>query len=122
MPGDGPASSKKGTRFPYGFPEESEQKSTPSRPVCWTDQRTYPILSGMETRDAFRQRVRREQLVKARLRVAAMRLTDAEQERIWAIVAVHEAGLSSRQIAAATGLSRRRIHQLLQGHKEPREA
>jgi DNA-binding phage protein len=76
----------------------------------------------METREAFRQRVRREQLVKARLRVAAMRLTDAEQVWIWAIVAVHEAGLSSRQIAAATGLSRRRIHQLLQDHKEPREA
>jgi hypothetical protein len=68
----------------------------------------------MGTREAFRQRVRREQLRKARLRVATVRLTDAEQERIWAIVAAHEAGLSLRQIAAATGLSHSRIHQLLQ--------
>jgi hypothetical protein len=30
------------------------------------------------------------------------------------MVAAHDAGLSIRQIAAATGLSRSRIHQLLQ--------
>jgi hypothetical protein len=68
----------------------------------------------METREALRYRVRREQQLKARLRLATTRLAEAEQERIWAIVAAHQAGLSIRQIAATTGLSRSRIHQLLQ--------
>jgi IclR helix-turn-helix domain len=68
----------------------------------------------METRAAFRNRVRYEQQLAARLRLATTRLAEAEQERSWAIVAAHQAGLSIRQIAAATGLSRSRIHQLLQ--------
>ncbi len=68
----------------------------------------------METREQLHQRVRGEQQLKAQLRLATTRLADAEQERIWAIVAAHQAGLSIRQIAAATGLSRSRIHQLLQ--------
>ena len=68
----------------------------------------------METCEQFHQRVQHEQQLKARLRVATARLTEAEQERIWAIVAAHYSGLSVRQIAAATGLSRSRIHQLLQ--------
>jgi transposase len=68
----------------------------------------------METREQLHQRVQRDQQLKARLRLATTRLADAEQERIWAIVAAHQAGLSIRQIAAATGLSRSRIHQLLQ--------
>lgn len=67
----------------------------------------------MEIREVLRQRVRREQHLNARLRLATTRLVEAEQERIWAIAAVHHAGLSIRQIAAATGLSRNRIHQLL---------
>src|SRR5262245_35557979 len=68
----------------------------------------------METREQLPQRVQHEQQLKARLRLATTRLTAAAQERIWAIVAAHHAGLSIRQIAAATGLSRSRIHQLLQ--------
>src|SRR5215471_14879617 len=72
------------------------------------------ILKVMETREQLHQRVRHEQQLKARLRVATTRLAEAEQERVWAIVAAHHAGLSIRQIAAATGLSRSRIHQLLQ--------
>lgn len=68
----------------------------------------------METREQLHQRVQREQQLTARLRLATTRLAAAEQERIWAIVAAHHAGLSIRQIAAATGLSRSRIHQLLQ--------
>ena len=68
----------------------------------------------METRVAFRNRVRYAQQLAARLRLATTRLAEAEQERIWAIVAAHQAGLSIRQIATATGLSRSRIHQLLQ--------
>jgi hypothetical protein len=47
-------------------------------------------------------------------RLATTRLKDAERERLWAIVAAHEAGWSIRQIATATSLSRSRIHQLLQ--------
>ena len=51
----------------------------------------------------------------ARLRLAMTRLADAERERIWAMVAAKEAGLSIRQIARATGVSPTRVHQLLQG-------
>ena len=98
----------------FGFPEELEQKSTRSCPVYWTDEREVGILKHMETREAFRRRVRYEQQLAARLHLATTRLAEAEQERIWAIVAAHQAGLSIRQIAAATGLSRSRIHQLLQ--------
>src|SRR5262249_41603776 len=68
----------------------------------------------METPEAWQQRVRREQQMIARLRLAVTRLADAERERIWAIVAAKEAGLSIRQIARATGMSPTRIHQLLQ--------
>jgi hypothetical protein len=100
-----------------GFPEESEQKSTLSCPVCWTVTCKPAILKDMETREVLRQRVRREQQLKTRLRLATTRLADAEQERIWAIVAAHQAGLSIRQIATATGLSRSRIHQLLQDNE-----
>jgi integrase len=51
----------------------------------------------METREALRQCVRREQQLIARLRFATTRLTDADRERIWAIVVVKEAGLSIRK-------------------------
>src|ERR671914_1845965 len=68
----------------------------------------------MRTREEIRQLVQHERQLKTRLRLATTRLADTEREHIWAIVAAHEAGLSIRKIAAATGLSRSRIHQLLQ--------
>ena len=68
----------------------------------------------MDTRDERRQHFLREQQIKQRLRLATRRLYGAERERIWAIVAARDAGLSIRQIATATGLSRSRIHQRLQ--------
>ena len=68
----------------------------------------------MDAREERRQRFQHEQQTKQRLRLATTRLHQAEQERIWAIVAARDAGLSIRQIATATGLSRSRIHQLLQ--------
>ena len=74
----------------------------------------------METHDEFEERIRREQQFAARLRLATERLEDAQRERIWAIVEAHQAGLSVRQIAAATGLSSSRVHQLL-GSDEARE-
>jgi hypothetical protein len=67
-----------------------------------------------KTRAEIHQLVQHERKLKTRLQLATTRLKDAERERIWAIVAAHEAGLSIRNIAAATGLSRSRIHQLLQ--------
>src|SRR5262245_22697989 len=76
----------------------------------------------METPQAWRQRIRREQQLIARLRLATTRLADADRERIWAIVSAKEAGLSIRQIARATGLSPTRVHQLLkadEGHEIP---
>ena len=69
----------------------------------------------METPEALQQCVRREQQMIVRLRLAMTRLADAERERIWAIVAAQEAGLSIRQIARATGVSPTRVHQLLRG-------
>src|SRR5215831_396782 len=66
------------------------------------------------TREEIHQLVQQERKLKNRLQLATTRLEEAERERIWAIVAAHDAGLSIRQIAAATGLSRSRIHQLLQ--------
>jgi len=69
------------------------------------------------TREELRQLVQHERKLKNRLRLATTRLEEAERERIWAIVAAHHAGLSIRKIAATTGLSRSRIHQLLQEHE-----
>jgi DNA-binding transcriptional MerR regulator len=54
-----------------------------------------------------------EQRLIGRLKSANIRFTDAQVERIWAIVSAHQAGLSIRKIARATGLSSSRIHQLL---------
>jgi hypothetical protein len=67
----------------------------------------------MDTRDERRQHFQHTQQIKKRLRLATTRLYEAEQERIWAIVAARDAGLSIRQIATTSGLSRSRIHQLL---------
>jgi len=69
------------------------------------------------TREELHQLVQHERKLKTRLQLATTRLAEAERERIWAIVAAHDAGLSIRNIAAATGLSRSRIHQLLQDHE-----
>ena len=71
----------------------------------------------METGEALRQRVQHEQQLTTRLAVAITRLDAAARERLRAIMAAHEAGWSLRKIAAATGLSRSRIHQLLQEEK-----
>src|SRR4051794_36748455 len=74
----------------------------------------------METNDQFRERIQREQGLAARLRLATERLEEAQRERIWAVVEAHQSGLSMRQIAAGTGLSSSRVHQLL-GSEESRE-
>src|SRR5437763_5865436 len=74
----------------------------------------------MKTNDEFHERIRREQRFTARLRLATERLEEAQRERVWAIGDAHQSGLSIRQIAAATGLSSSRVHQLL-GSDESRE-
>jgi hypothetical protein len=63
---------------------------------------TNDYAQRMETREALRQRVRHERQLQTRLHLATTRLEDAKRQRIGAIVAAHEAGLSSRKIAAAT--------------------
>ncbi|HEY2423722.1 MAG TPA: hypothetical protein VGH55_06440 [Chthoniobacterales bacterium] len=65
------------------------------------------------TIEDFRQRVQIQQGPVAQLRTANIRFSDAQTERVWAIVSAHQAGLSIRKIASATGLSSSRIHQLL---------
>ncbi len=67
----------------------------------------------METAEEFRERWRREQQLRERLRLAAFRLEAAEVERVWAVLSAHRQGLSIRKIATAVGLSRARAHQLL---------
>src|SRR3954465_10953126 len=74
----------------------------------------------MGPNDEFEEQIRRERQFATRLRLATERLEDAQRERIWAIVEAHQSGLSVRQIAAATGLSSSRVHQLL-GSDEARE-
>src|SRR6478735_2825275 len=74
----------------------------------------------METNDQFCERIRREQRLTARLRLATERLEEAQRERIWAVVEAHQSGLSIRQIAAATGLGPSRGHQPL-GSEESRD-
>src|SRR5437763_11221491 len=74
----------------------------------------------MQTPDEFREQIRREGRHTDRLRLATERLEEAQQERSWAVVEAHQAGLSIRQIAAATGLSRSRVHQLL-GSEQARQ-
>ena len=64
-------------------------------------------------REDLRQRAQLEQKLIARLRTATLGFSDAQTERIWAIASAHQAGLSIRKIAGATGLSSSRIHQLL---------
>jgi hypothetical protein len=67
----------------------------------------------METPEERRQRIHREKQLSTRLQLATTRLEAAQQERLWAIATAYEAGLSIRKIAAATGLSSSRVHQLL---------
>jgi hypothetical protein len=72
------------------------------------------MLRDMGTHEDIIHRIRRERQLITRLQLATTQLADTERERIWAIVAAHKAGLSIRKIAAATGLSASRVHQLLQ--------
>src|SRR5438067_1057008 len=67
----------------------------------------------METHEEFQQRWRREQRLRHRLGLAAFRLDAAQVERVWAVLSAHRQGLSIREIAAAVGLSRARVYQIL---------
>jgi hypothetical protein len=67
----------------------------------------------MGTPRAWRERIRHEQDLIARLRIAALRFVDAQTERMWAMVAAQRAGLSVRLIGAATALSASRVHQII---------
>ena len=49
----------------------------------------------------------------SRLKLAAARLQDSEQERLWALVAAQKDGMSLRDMAREVGLSRSRVQQLL---------
>ena len=52
----------------------------------------------MDTREERRQHFLCERRAKQRLHLATTRLHEAEQERIWAIVAARDAGLSIQQM------------------------
>jgi hypothetical protein len=67
----------------------------------------------VQTAEAIRELVRKEKQLIERLRTANIRFADAQLERMWAIQSAHDAGLSIRQIAVASGLSSTRVHQLL---------
>ena len=53
------------------------------------------VARGQKIEDV-RQRLQGEQELIARLRTANVRFSDAQTERIWAIVSAHQAGLSIR--------------------------
>jgi hypothetical protein len=67
----------------------------------------------MDSPEQSNQRIVGEKQLNARLRLATIRVADADRERRWSIARAQAAGLSIRKIAAATGLSASRIHQLL---------
>ena len=50
---------------------------------------------------------------RGRLQLAAARLEDADQERLWALVSAQSDGMSLRDMAREVGLSRSRVQQLL---------
>jgi hypothetical protein len=52
----------------------------------------------------------------ATVQAAEAARVQAEQTRVALMAEAHQAGWSCAQIAAATGLSRSRVHQLLQAH------
>ncbi len=79
---------------------------------CTVGLQTY-IIRAMSNNEPLSEQVRQHRQIKDRLQTAAVRLDDAQIERTWAIVSAYEQGLSVRQIAAATGLSSTRVHQLL---------
>ncbi len=72
----------------------------------------------METHEELKQRVRLQRQLIARLRLATNRLEEAQRERIWAIAAASEEGLSIRQIGSATGLSPTRVQSIAQSHPQ----
>ncbi len=74
----------------------------------------------MDTNAEFPEPLRHQERFAARLRRATEGLEEARRERIRAIVEAYQSGLSVGQIAAATGLSSSRAHQLL-GSAEARE-
>ena len=67
----------------------------------------------MESQEQRQEKYLKKKRLLKRLRGATTRIKDVEQERIWAIAKAHSEGLSIRKIAEATGLSSRRVHQLL---------
>jgi hypothetical protein len=92
-----------------------ERSTGVSCPVFWTGVDFESTLRYGETRSApgaFPTRA--EQRLLERLQTANIRLADAQLERLWAIKSAQELGLSIRQIAAATGVSSSRIHQVIQ--------
>jgi hypothetical protein len=64
-------------------------------------------------RDTINKHIRREEDFLDCLRTAAIHFVDAQIERASAIRSAHRFGLSIRQIAAATDLSRSRVHRFL---------
>ena len=67
----------------------------------------------MASPEQLEQKVLNETRLTNRLRLATTHLHNAQQEHVWAIAAAKSEGLSIRKIAAATGLSSSRVHQVL---------
>src|SRR5208337_2230399 len=78
-------------------------KSSPQPSSSLDSHRADAWPGGREIHDELKERVRCEQWLAARLRLATERLEGAQRERIWAIVKAYDSGLSIRQIASATG-------------------
>jgi recombination protein RecA len=72
----------------------------------------------MDAIEAFRQQAERDRALVLHLRAATERLAQAEAARTEAIASAHRLGLSIREIAAATGLSPSRVHQIVAAANE----
>ena len=75
--------------------------------------RAVPYAGAMTSLHDLYHRMAQRRELRERLDHAMVRLAEAERERAAAIRAAQAGGLSIRDIADATGLSRSRVHQLL---------
>src|ERR671935_79694 len=72
----------------------------------------------MDAIEAFRRQAERDRALVLQLRAATERLAQAEAARTEAIASAHRLALSIREIAAATGLSPSRVHQIVAAANE----
>jgi hypothetical protein len=93
---------------------EEQRRKNNGKPSSLLDSHRGVALCGlMETNEAFREPIRRQQQLVNWSRLATNRPGEAQNERIWAVVKAYQSGLSTSSIAATKWLSTSRVQQLL---------